>query len=504
MSRDMQRGRSQRMEVGRVFVAIAVFLTGSPAFAEDGGEIESLKQELGAVKQQYEQRIESLESRLKALEAHQAEGQKAEQPDAMAAAQLQVKEDIAPRTAVEAQAAPPSWAKLMEGFEYGGYVRSGFGVNGKGGDMDAFQAPGADAKYRLGNEAETYGELVLAKFFETDPAGPDVKTQVRLGYVTENDNVSDSDDQFRIKESFVEMGDFSWAPDVKFWAGERYYHRYDIHINDFFYLDMSGYGGGVEDIPVGDLGKFGVAYIGGSDDNYLSNVGRRAESNLDLRLYDVNVPLGHAMFWVDLAHAEGGTTTTGIDYPQSDGFATGLVHTSKDVFGIEGAHTASIEFGRGTAADFSAALEDPVTSGLNQRWQTRITDSTVFDFNEQWSLMYALVYQLEDRGTTGDSEVSWYSAGVRPIYYFNKNIGVALEGGVDYVNDKTTGRDDALFKLTIAPELRMSNKFFSRPVLRAYATYAAWGGDFQGLVGGNAYRNDTHGFSYGLQMETWW
>ena len=31
--------------------------------------------------------------------------------------------------------------------------------------MVAFQAPGAVSKYRLGNEAETYGELILGKNF---------------------------------------------------------------------------------------------------------------------------------------------------------------------------------------------------------------------------------------------------------------------------------------------------------------------------------------------------
>src|SRR6185436_8968451 len=46
-------------------------------------------------------------------------------------------------------------------FEFHGYFRSGFGVNAKGGDQDAFQAQGAFAKYRLGNETETYGEIGL-------------------------------------------------------------------------------------------------------------------------------------------------------------------------------------------------------------------------------------------------------------------------------------------------------------------------------------------------------
>jgi len=45
-------------------------------------------------------------------------------------------------------------AKLQEherSFEFHGYFRSGFGLNSRGGQQAAFEAPGAQAKYRLGN-----------------------------------------------------------------------------------------------------------------------------------------------------------------------------------------------------------------------------------------------------------------------------------------------------------------------------------------------------------------
>ena len=56
---------------------------------------------------------------------------------------------------------PADFYKLPRPFEFHGYLRSGFGLNGEEGKMEAFKAPGAGAKYRLGNEAETYGELSL-------------------------------------------------------------------------------------------------------------------------------------------------------------------------------------------------------------------------------------------------------------------------------------------------------------------------------------------------------
>lgn len=52
---------------------------------------------------------------------------------------------------------------LNDFVDIGGYLRSGYGRNGAGGPMIGFQAPGAASKYRLGNEAETYGERASAR-----------------------------------------------------------------------------------------------------------------------------------------------------------------------------------------------------------------------------------------------------------------------------------------------------------------------------------------------------
>src|SRR5213595_3385136 len=52
---------------------------------------------------------------------------------------------------------------LKEFVDISGYFRAGYGRNDEGSSQVPFQAPGAPAKYRLGNEAENYGELILAK-----------------------------------------------------------------------------------------------------------------------------------------------------------------------------------------------------------------------------------------------------------------------------------------------------------------------------------------------------
>ena len=118
--------------------------------------------------------------------------------------------------------------------------------------------------------------------------------------------------------------------------------------------------------------------------------------------------------------------------------------------------------------------------------------------------MGALIYQAYDNGDSNNSQICWYSAGVRPIYSFNKHLALALELGADWVDSQPDGYNDILFKATLAPELRFAPEFFARPVLRAYVTYAAWGSGFEGLVGGDAYANSTEGLAFGLQAEAWW
>src|SRR6202042_1270726 len=79
-----------------------------------------------------------------------------------------------------------------------------------------------------------------------------------------NSSVGVGSDQFRVREAFVQAGNlFESQPNAKFWAGERYYRRQHIDSDDFFPLDMSGYGGGVEDLDL-KLRKAAVAFIGGA------------------------------------------------------------------------------------------------------------------------------------------------------------------------------------------------------------------------------------------------
>ena len=149
-------------------------------------QTDQLQQQLLQLKQQYEQTTQDLQQRIAALE-QQIEDQKKlaakEKETTVSAAELAAEQAVKKTLFGDSKVgsnfqgqlpSQPTYDLLREaetkieglqqqvsGFEFHGYFRSGYGVNSRGGEQVAFQAPGAGAKYRLGNETETYGELIF-------------------------------------------------------------------------------------------------------------------------------------------------------------------------------------------------------------------------------------------------------------------------------------------------------------------------------------------------------
>ena len=410
---------------------------------------------------------------------------------------------------------------LPRPLEFHGYLRSGYGMNGEGGKMEAFKAPGAFAKYRLGNEAETYGEMALTNNWlrEDDPlSAPFIRTTVMMSYNTGENFTFDSltnheqGNDIALRQAFIEGGNiFRSIPDIRIWAGQRYYMRMDIHIDDFYYLDMSGYGSGIEDVPLGDFGKLQLAWLGGSVSNYeVETHGRLAKQNLDLRITEIPVPLGKLTFWLDYSNVRGGDVTNAfnsdgstIHVQSSSGFAVGLFHRTPEEAFLNGYNQFSIQYGRGAAYNFQSTL-DSAGPDLNDAWHFRVTDHFTIQPWKQFAVQAVGLYdKIHFGGSNSDNE--WGSLGARPVFFFSDRFSMALEAGIDWTNSQPLNKDGHLWKVTFAPlQISRGEKFFSRPQLRAYVTYAGWSEDFKGSVGGIPYMEDTRGLSYGIQAEAWW
>lgn len=514
----------------KLICAMAMAFSGVLSAAQ---QPEDLQQQLQQLKQQYEETTQQLQTRIAALE-QQIEKQKeesragketisttelAEEKAKKAIATDQVGEKYQGQVAGDpmydlVRDADTKISKLQEqvnSFEFHGYFRSGYGLNSEGGQQVAFQAPGAGAKYRLGNEAETYAELIFVNNWVNSEHSTDkawIRTEVMVEANTTNSANFASfsngigNDQFRFREAFVQAGNvLESQPNAKFWAGERYYRRQHIDIDDFYPLDMSGYGAGVEDLDV-HIGKLALGFLSGARPDIVTENGSLAKNNIDVRFYDLKGPLGLWAGWFDFATSKGGTTTpAGIAIPTTNGYAFGIRHQRLEWHG--GYHTFSVQYGTGAASNFNTSIDDP-TRFIDRNRRLLITENVLFQPNDKFAILPLFIFQRTRDGNPLHGWDQWVSFGARPEVFFTQYLSLAFEGGADHTHSSSGQFDGWLRKFTIAPQIGAGRKFFSRPVLRTFLTYANWSDGLRGFVGGVPFQNRTSGLTYGVQAETWW
>ncbi len=558
--------------VKRTTLSTVGLLLGSAAgaLAQQADAAAELRRELDTLRSDYEQRINRLEKRIKELETDSAPKPAAKRPASKPAptrnapkpaadpppAAAATREDQAKQTEQATRKAiadgfnedteirdiarrPDAERMLadrvedvLEGYlDITGYFRAGYGRSDEGGSQQAFGIPGV-AKYRLGNEAENYGELAFAKTFYPAGAfangagmGPDdpvARMVYRLAFVDSyQDYGSAADTGFSSPEVWGSLANvIPGLPDAKIWAGNRFYRRHDIHINDFYLWDMSGGGAGIEDVTLGG-GKLALAWIGDGAESSIysrfntpdpSNLAGFSKANFDLRFYDWQFFGGTGELGLVYSTTNSGVDSDGNQAADADGFALNLVRTDKGFRDPNSLHKTSLQLGNGPAKTFTSGYETFTTAAgsfirpdPDESWRFRATDQLVLKPCDHFSLGSALVYQYTDFGDNAPNQ-QWLSGGIRPIWEISDVFSIALEGGVDWVSDTLDGSGDGgtLGKLTLAPQLALGSEFFSRPVLRAFVTYATWSDGLKGAVGGPDYADRNSGWTWGVQMESWW
>lgn len=105
--------------------------------------------------------------------------------------------------------------------DFTGYARSGIGWTGSGGEQQCFKATGADSKYRLGNECETYAELRLGQevWKEGDKS---FYFNSNIGYAVDQRNDSESTSPAVREANVLGKNLIDWLPGSTIWAGKRF------------------------------------------------------------------------------------------------------------------------------------------------------------------------------------------------------------------------------------------------------------------------------------------
>ena len=164
----------------------------------------------------------------------------------------------------------------------------------------------------------------------------------------------------------------------------------------------------------------------------------------------------------------------------------------------------------------------------NNSQQARANVFWVWNPTDNFSLGTWASYQFNDQGFTSyqvnaDGSISsasrynhLFSVGIRPYYWLWGPF--AIQGAFAYAylsnNRSAVGATDkeaaafgeggSLGIFTIAPTIKPRGGFFTRPELRAFATFAVWSDELKGAIGGSPYANQNYGWTFGVQAETWW
>lgn len=396
--------------------------------------------------------------------------------------------------------------------DFHGYLRSGIGATAGGGDQACFQAAGAPAKYRLGNECETYAEIGLGQELWNE-GGRSFYLDSMIAYKSNQGNdweATDSDDSNPFSDGTSSIRQFHVLgknvldafPGATLWAGKRFYRRNDVHINDYYYWDVSGPGAGIEDIDLG-FAKAHVAWMRNTDGDWVydgtgsgTNV---ANDTLDVRVSDIAVNTDGKL---ELGWDFGKANLTDLQeqdpgYTNQKGHLVTLQHEQGNWFG--GYNRLAVQYG----TDGIIGSSGRNTTGNSDGKMIRLVNHGVVSLSDDIEMMYVQIY--EDKDFDNDSGQTWASFGVRPVYKWNDIMSTALEVGYDRIDPQADGEKTRdLTKITLAQQWSAGRSFWARPQIRAFVTYAKWDGDRYNAASESIDAGDDDGLTFGVQVEAWW
>ena len=309
------------------------------------------------IQKEYEDRISAMEAEMKALES---------KADSGSILNTRILTDADGKGVEAAPTLDESFLKsLTRNFTFEAYVRAGFQFNGNGGGGNfSFSLPDAPffGRQRLGNENDTYFELTWKQVHLLGDS-PDVMdvamtftpairyVQSRNTFTSNYGGVENSGNDFAfvMRQAFLSASNvFKNAPEITFWTGERFYDRFNVDAEDYYFLDTSGYGAGVRDIDVG-VGKLWLAWLGGLNDNFISpSIGTLFKHTFDVRLKDISLgPIpGHLALVLIGNYEKGGTFNQTYDNAGNIVKLTNPLHIGQ-AWGIGGGAIYNVQFGPG-------------------------------------------------------------------------------------------------------------------------------------------------------------
>ena len=402
---------------------------------------------------------------------------------------------------------------------FNGYLRTGFGKT-ENSQMVDFRAPELAYKFRMGNEANHYGELQFNyNYSDQDSTKLFGVTYMMSKYLPYGDaNLNTFPETAQL---YASIYDVYKGGDI--WIGKRYYQRKNVEMLDYFWLNTAqggDVGFGIEGIKLSEnSSNLNLAFV---QFNYAKDAEKSYSSyTSDLRYLDIPISNHSTLNLLgQYGYIEKNETQ---NLGKHKGYSLGAWWTYKHK-NIENTTTAlfrkgsTIVDGPYSGKTITEYRDDYKLYDLDHASSFNLIENFVYDDKEKHAVQATLVYHYRDYGVgniSADGEIldnkrgkNGLSAGFRYMYYLNKRFNLALEAGNDYVKSSKLGIEGNLQKVTFSPQITWNYGYYTRPVIRPFVTYAHWSNDFKGLVGitnlNHKLLGKTHGLSYGIQLEIWW
>ncbi len=422
--------------------------------------------------------------------------------------------------------------------DFHGYFRAGMQANTEGGAVYCLGTGNEGHRVgRLADECDTYAEIALSQEVY-NKANSKFTVNTLVAYGTTEGNVDQQGNSWQglggegpwdgqrlsIRELYAK---YDTADGYSIWAGKRFYQRKDIHILDFYYLNNSGYGAGIENIDVG-AGNVALAVTKWANDGSSKSAENfRNVYKLDARWNGIPVGFGtvdasviYALPFISDAQKKNAAGNNREIQARSGALVT-LEHNSTintDAMSIMNKFV--IQYGTN---GFAYIGQFGNHAGDNYAPDTDVDSVRLIDWGTldagNFGLGYSVVWAHKNSGENhGDNawtskRSGWdYSVVLRPEYKWTEYTRTTLELG--YSATKTDGwkadtkyEDPDVTKVTLAQQFTPGKGFWSRPAIRFYVSYISGDLFAHGSATNYATKNvdeDEEQITVGTQVEAWW
>ena len=411
---------------------------------------------------------------------------------------------------VAASVSAPAFADYTPNAYFNGYMRAGVGVdkNGKFNGNDGL----AHKVGRLGNESNLYGEIGLgADVAKVDDTVWTVNSMLAVQESGTNSYTNlngENNNRIALRQFNVEVkGLFESDKDAKLWVGKKYVQREDIHINDWYYYDISGTGAGIENVSLGS-GKWSFAYVQNADNKHVF------DTRYSFPLWDgASFQIGNAYAQM-IRQSDDSSTVAGR---QSNGNMLTLEFTQ----GFNGGWNKTV---------FQWKVGNQCGNQNGTAWNSNDgNEYDLYNFGEttiagDLHLFHVIDFSYADYDRKSydaeDMKEKAFRVILRPWYKLTKMTRVYAELGAyglytEY--DDGAKKYDRIQKATLAyASTPDASSFWSRPEIRFFATWLhgtdsditytgiKHANDFDLEGRGTGYRDGTTDMQVGVQVEAWW